>query len=161
MKRERRALMDSLAALKADQGKAGSERQMSDIARLRRELESKQEKINELRQVRRLLQRRLGALACTQGGKANQHCMHCRPWVEGTLHHEFHKACTLSPVQIQGMARLFMMIQKSPDRKEVNVRDMLHTLVLPWDLHACRKSYQSILWPSFHRRHLCQSLRSP
>lgn len=51
MKRERRALMDSLAALKVDQGKAGSERQMSDIARLRQELESKQEKVNELRQV--------------------------------------------------------------------------------------------------------------
>ena len=62
VKRERRALMDSLAALKADQGKAGSERQMSDIARLRRELESKQEKMNELHQVRRLMQCRLGPL---------------------------------------------------------------------------------------------------
>ena len=51
VKRERRALMDSLASLKADQGKAGSERQMADIIRLRRELESKQEKINELRQA--------------------------------------------------------------------------------------------------------------
>ena len=51
VKRERRALMDSLAALKADQGKAGSERQMADVVRLRRELESKQEKINELRQA--------------------------------------------------------------------------------------------------------------
>ena len=51
VKRERRALMDSLAALKVDQGKAGSERQMSDISRLRQEVESKQEKINELRQV--------------------------------------------------------------------------------------------------------------
>lgn len=43
--------MDSLAALKGDQGKAGSELQIADITRLRRELEVKQEKINELRQV--------------------------------------------------------------------------------------------------------------
>ncbi|KAK9916032.1 hypothetical protein WJX75_007588 [Coccomyxa subellipsoidea] len=50
-KRERRALMDSLAALKGDQGKAGSELQMADITRLRRELEVKQEKINEIRQA--------------------------------------------------------------------------------------------------------------
>ena len=48
---EEEELMDSLAALKADQGKAGSERQMADIARLRQELESKQEKINELREA--------------------------------------------------------------------------------------------------------------
>ena len=58
MKRERRALMDSLASLKADQGKAGSERQMADIIRLRRELESKQEKINELRQACMLFSRK-------------------------------------------------------------------------------------------------------
>lgn len=51
-KRERRALMDSLAALKGDQGKAGSDLQEADISRLRRELEVKQEKINELRQAR-------------------------------------------------------------------------------------------------------------
>ncbi|CAL8470112.1 g9654 [Coccomyxa elongata] len=38
-KRERRALMDSLAALKGDQGKAGSDLQEADISRLRRELE--------------------------------------------------------------------------------------------------------------------------
>jgi hypothetical protein len=43
--------MDSLAALKGDQGKAGSELQMADITRLRRELEVKQEKINEIRQA--------------------------------------------------------------------------------------------------------------
>ena len=58
--------MDSLAALKADQGKAGSERQMADIARLRRELESKQEKINELRQVCRLPQHNLVSLCTSQ-----------------------------------------------------------------------------------------------
>ena len=52
VKRERRALMDSLAALKADQGNAGTERQMADIARLRHELKSKQEKVNELKQAR-------------------------------------------------------------------------------------------------------------
>ena len=52
VKRERRALMDSLAALKADQGSAGNERQMADIARLRHELKSKQEKVNELKQAR-------------------------------------------------------------------------------------------------------------
>lgn len=51
VKRERRTLMDSLASLKADQGKAGSELQMQDIARLRREVEAKQEKLNELSQV--------------------------------------------------------------------------------------------------------------
>lgn len=50
-KRERRALMNSLAALKGDQGKAGSELQMADITRLRSELEVKQEKINEIRQA--------------------------------------------------------------------------------------------------------------
>ena len=52
VKRERRTLMESLAALKADQGSAGNERQMSDIARLRHELKSKQEKVNELKQAR-------------------------------------------------------------------------------------------------------------
>ena len=52
VKRERRALMDSLAALKADQGSAGSERQIADMARLRQERRSKQEKVNELRQAR-------------------------------------------------------------------------------------------------------------
>ena len=51
-KRDRRALMDSLAALKGDQGKAGSELQEADISRLRRELEIKQEKLNDLRQAR-------------------------------------------------------------------------------------------------------------
>ncbi|CAL5218617.1 g317 [Coccomyxa viridis] len=65
VKRERRALMDSLAALKADQGKAGSERQMSDIARLRRELESKQEKMNELRQEASKAEGQLVRLALT------------------------------------------------------------------------------------------------
>lgn len=43
--------MDSLATLKADQGKGGSELQLADITRLRRELEIKQDKINDLRQV--------------------------------------------------------------------------------------------------------------
>ena len=57
VKRERRALMDSLAALKADQGSAGNERQMADIARLRHELKSKQEKVNELKQARIALSR--------------------------------------------------------------------------------------------------------
>ena len=52
VKRERRTLMDSLAALKADQGSAGNERQMADITRLRHELKSKQEKVNELKQAR-------------------------------------------------------------------------------------------------------------
>lgn len=51
MKRERRTLLASLAALKNDQGKGGSELQQEDIGRLRRELEAKKEKVNELRLV--------------------------------------------------------------------------------------------------------------
>ena len=64
VKRERRALMDSLAALKADQGSAGNERQMADIARLRHELESKQEKVNELKQARVALFKKLSMQMC-------------------------------------------------------------------------------------------------
>ncbi len=79
MKRERRALMDSLAALKADQGKAGSERQMSDIARLRRELESKQEKMNELHQVCR-------CLTADDGRAQTPWCLHTGSQDHSALH---------------------------------------------------------------------------
>ena len=51
VKRERRTLLASLAALKNDQGKGGSELQQEDIGRLRSELEAKKEKVNELKLV--------------------------------------------------------------------------------------------------------------
>ena len=51
MKRERRGLMASLAALKGDQGKGGSELQAEDVARLRHETEAKKDVLNQLRQV--------------------------------------------------------------------------------------------------------------
>lgn len=52
VKRERASLMASLAALKGDTGKAGGELQQDDIAHLRRDLELKQLKLNELKEVR-------------------------------------------------------------------------------------------------------------
>lgn len=51
VKRERASLMASLAALKGDTGKAGGELQQDDIAHLRRDLELKQLKLNELKEV--------------------------------------------------------------------------------------------------------------
>lgn len=55
VKRERASLMASLAALKGDTGKAGGELQQDDIAHLRRDLELKQLKLNELKEVRFLI----------------------------------------------------------------------------------------------------------
>ena len=49
--RERRAHLASLAALRSDRGKGGSELQAQDIARLNRELEDKRQAYNDLRQV--------------------------------------------------------------------------------------------------------------
>ena len=51
MKRERENLMATLGALRTDTGKAGGELQQDDIAHLRRDLELKLKKLNELRQV--------------------------------------------------------------------------------------------------------------
>lgn len=53
VKKERAQLMASLAQIKMDSGKAGGEMQAEDVRRLRRELELKKEKLNELRQVRK------------------------------------------------------------------------------------------------------------
>ncbi len=50
-KAERAALLASLAKLRGDAGKGGGELQQEDIRLLRRELEAKQEKLNELRQA--------------------------------------------------------------------------------------------------------------
>jgi len=52
VKAERANLLASLAALKRDTGKAGGELQQDDIAHLRRDLELKQQKLNELKHVR-------------------------------------------------------------------------------------------------------------
>lgn len=51
VKAERATLLASLAKLRADQGKSGGELQQEDIRLLRRELEAKQEKLNELRRA--------------------------------------------------------------------------------------------------------------
>lgn len=50
-KAERAALLASLAKLRSDAGKGGGELQQEDIRLLRREVEAKQEKLNELRQA--------------------------------------------------------------------------------------------------------------
>ena len=51
MKAERSRLLGSLAKLKKDTQKAGSELQQQDIAHLRRDVELKQQRLNELKQV--------------------------------------------------------------------------------------------------------------
>ncbi|EFN52866.1 hypothetical protein CHLNCDRAFT_138354 [Chlorella variabilis] len=55
VKAERATLLTSLARLRADTGKSGGELQQEDIRLLRRELEAKQDKLNELRRVTREL----------------------------------------------------------------------------------------------------------
>lgn len=52
VKKERTQLMASLAQIKADSGKAGGELQAEDVRRLRKELELKLQKLNELKRVR-------------------------------------------------------------------------------------------------------------
>lgn len=52
VKRERSGLMDALTALKADEGRGGSQMQAADLRRLRREVELKQDRLNELHSVR-------------------------------------------------------------------------------------------------------------
>lgn len=66
VKQERAHLMASLAEIKTQSGKAGGELQQEDVRRLRKEVEIKMEKLNEIRKVSRapLLMRSLsGALA--------------------------------------------------------------------------------------------------
>jgi hypothetical protein len=73
VKRERTALLASLAALKQDQGKAGGELQLDDARRLRRELELKQTKLNELKQVTQISPRvplSAGSVACRTSSAA-------------------------------------------------------------------------------------------
>lgn len=53
MKRERAHLMASLAEIKTQSGKAGGELQQEDVRRLRKEVEIKMEKLNEIRKVSR------------------------------------------------------------------------------------------------------------
>ena len=55
VKRERSHLMASLAEIKTQSGKAGGELQQEDVRRLRKEVELKMEKLNEIRKVRLLL----------------------------------------------------------------------------------------------------------
>lgn len=51
VKRERSHLMTSLAEIKTQSGKAGGELQQEDVRRLRKEVELKMEKLNEIRKV--------------------------------------------------------------------------------------------------------------
>ena len=51
MKLERESLMATLGALRTDTGKAGGELQQDDIAHLRRDMELKLKKLNELTQA--------------------------------------------------------------------------------------------------------------
>ena len=51
VKRERAHLMASLAEIKTQSGKAGGELQQEDVRRLRKEVELKMEKLNEIRKV--------------------------------------------------------------------------------------------------------------
>ena len=53
VKRERAHLMASLAEIKTQSGKAGGELQQEDVRRLRKEVEIKMEKLNEIRKVSR------------------------------------------------------------------------------------------------------------
>ncbi len=55
VKRERSHLMASLAEIKTQSGKAGGELQQEDVRRLRKEVELKMEKLNEIRKVHLLL----------------------------------------------------------------------------------------------------------
>ncbi|KAK9808645.1 hypothetical protein WJX72_001158 [[Myrmecia] bisecta] len=65
VKRERAALMVSLAQIKRDEGKAGGELQQDDIRRLRKEMELKKEKLNELRLESTRLEGHIARLSVT------------------------------------------------------------------------------------------------
>lgn len=51
VKAERASLLESLAKLHMDQGKSGGSLQQEDIRLLRREIEAKKEKLNELHEA--------------------------------------------------------------------------------------------------------------
>lgn len=51
MKAERSRVLGSLAKVKREAAKSGSELQQQDITHLRRDVELKQQKLNELKQV--------------------------------------------------------------------------------------------------------------
>ena len=55
VKAERGALLASLAALRGDGGRSGGELQQEDIRLLRRELEAKRGRLNDLRRATREL----------------------------------------------------------------------------------------------------------
>ncbi|KAL4440036.1 hypothetical protein ABPG75_003037 [Micractinium tetrahymenae] len=65
VKAERATLLDSLAKLRNDAGKSGGELQQEDIRLLRRELEAKKEKLNELRRAATALDETLAQLETT------------------------------------------------------------------------------------------------
>ncbi len=63
VKRERSHLMASLAEIKTQSGKAGGELQQEDLRRLRKEVELKMEKLNEIRKVSSCLLPKKGCTA--------------------------------------------------------------------------------------------------
>ena len=81
VKRERSHLMASLAEIKTQSGKAGGELQQEDVRRLRKEVELKMEKLNEIRKVRTDLY--LECASCA----GEHHQSHVKPsWTSGSLH---------------------------------------------------------------------------
>ena len=56
--------MASLAEIKTQSGKAGGELQQEDVRRLRKEVELKMEKLNEIRKVHLLLTRCMPDMLC-------------------------------------------------------------------------------------------------
>eukprot|EP00891_Asterochloris_glomerata_P003644 jgi/Astpho2/3644/fgenesh1_pg.00059_%23_6_t len=65
VKKERTQLMASLAQIKADSGKAGGELQAEDVRRLRKELELKLQKLNELKRESRRFEHQISRLSVT------------------------------------------------------------------------------------------------
>lgn len=69
VKAERASLLASLAKLRGDAGKSGGELQQEDIRALRRELEAKKEKLNELRRSTHTLEEGCVALGAEWAGR--------------------------------------------------------------------------------------------
>ncbi|KAL3130594.1 hypothetical protein ABBQ38_008398 [Trebouxia sp. C0009 RCD-2024] len=65
VKQERAHLMASLAEIKTQSGKAGGELQQEDVRRLRKEVEIKMEKLNEIRKEARRYESQIGRLSLT------------------------------------------------------------------------------------------------
>ncbi|DBA93849.1 hypothetical protein WJX82_009274 [Trebouxia sp. C0006] len=65
VKRERSHLMASLAEIKTQSGKAGGELQQEDVRRLRKEVELKMEKLNEIRKEARRHESQIARLSLT------------------------------------------------------------------------------------------------